>query len=92
MQNHYNLVYRVDEREMLPLCRAEGVGVIPYSPVAQVALAWVLQQPGVTAPIVGASKLEQLDEAIAALDLELDEAERASLEEPYRAREGKGFL
>ena len=145
MQNHYNLVYRVDEREMLPLCRAEGVGVIPYSPLArgflagnrsretwaatersrtdgfggqeqfrdvdfdvvervvalaekrgvrpaQVALAWVLQQPGVTAPIVGASKLEQLDEDIAALDLDLDEAECAALEEPYRAREGRGFL
>lgn len=136
MQNHYNLVYREEEREMLPLCRAEGIGVIPWSPLArgflagnrraadrgdterartddfahrlyyadsdfrivdhvvaiaeergvspaQVALAWVIQQPGVTAPIVGASKMPQLDEAIAALDITLSSEERRRLEEPY---------
>jgi aryl-alcohol dehydrogenase (NADP+) len=136
MQNHYNLVYREEEREMLPLCRAEGIGVIPWSPLArgflagnrrrqdlgdtprartddfahklyyadsdfrivdrvvelagrrgiapaQVALAWLLHQPGVTAPIVGASKMEQLDQAIAALDVSLSADERAFLEEPY---------
>lgn len=130
---------------MLPLCRAEGIGVIPYSPLArgflsgtrsrenwettlraqtdafskadfmrdedfeiqrrvvalagkrgvtpsQVALAWLLQQDGVTAPIVGATKLAHLDEAVAALDLVLDEAERRSLEEPYLPRPGRGFL
>jgi len=137
MQNHYNLVYREEEREMIPLCRAEGVGIIPWSPLArgflagnrsreewgsttraktddfaqsmyfqdtdfevvarvveiagrrgvspaQVALAWLLQQPGVTAPIVGASKMNHLEEAIAALEIELSEAEIASLQEPYR--------
>ena len=122
MQNHYNLVYREEEREMMPLCREEGIGVIPWSPLArgflagnrrrddrgdtvaredrrlrprallrrrrtsrspiasadlakrrgvtpaQVALAWLLAKPGVTAPIVGASKLPHLDEAVAALD------------------------
>jgi aryl-alcohol dehydrogenase-like predicted oxidoreductase len=141
MQNHYNLVYREEEREMLPLCRHAGVGVIPWSPLArgflagnrkrgeqgerggetarstsddyaqkmyyedydfavvdrvveiarrrgvepaQVALAWLLAQPGVTAPIVGATKLPHLEDASAALGLELDDAERKSLEEPYR--------
>ncbi len=137
MQNHYNLVYREEEREMMPLCRAEGVGVIPYSPLArgflagdrkkggggdtvransdklaakfyfadtdftiadrvgdiakrrgvsrmQVALAWMLSRPGVTAPIVGASKLAHLDEAVDALDLALTPEECASLEEPYQ--------
>jgi aryl-alcohol dehydrogenase (NADP+) len=135
MQNHYNLLYREDEREMLPLCRAEGVGVIPWSPLArgrlagrpraeptarsqtdefgrqlydataaadqaivdrvvelarrrgrapaQIALAWLLHQPGVTAPIVGASRLEQLDDAVGALEVSLDEDERRFLEEPY---------
>jgi aryl-alcohol dehydrogenase-like predicted oxidoreductase len=136
MQNHYNLVYREEEREMLPLCREEGVGVIPWSPLArgflagnrraadkgstkraksdeiaqrlyyresdfrivervvalaerrgaspaQIALAWLLHQPGVTAPIVGASKIEQLEEAVAAVDLTLSEAERRELEELY---------
>jgi len=136
MQNHYNLIYREEEREMLPLCRAEGIGVIPWSPLArgflagnrrredwgaslrakeddyahslyytegdfrivdrvvqvaerrgvtpmQVALAWILAQPGVTAPIIGATKPEHLDQAVAALDLVLDEAERKFLEEPY---------
>jgi len=136
MQNHYNLVYREEEREMLPLCREEGIGVIPWSPLArgflagnrraadrgdtaraktdafahqlyyteadfavaeraagiarergvppaQIALAWLLRQPGVTAPIVGASKLEHLDQAIAALDIALTDEETSRLEEPY---------
>ena len=126
MQNHYNLIYREEEREMMPLCRAEGIGVIPWSPLArgflagnrrkedfgetvrsktdeyahgmyyqpsdfavvdrvgevarargvpnaQVALAWILQQPGVTAPIVGASKMQHLEDAVAALSMKLDE-------------------
>jgi 1-deoxyxylulose-5-phosphate synthase len=137
MQNHYNLVYREEEREMLPLCREEGIGVIPWSPLArgflagnrrrgaersasereksdafahdlyytdadydvaervtevaaakgiapaQVALAWLLRQPGVTAPIVGASKMEQLEQAVAALDVTLTDDEAKRLEEPY---------
>jgi 1-deoxyxylulose-5-phosphate synthase len=136
MQNHYNLVYREEEREMLPLCREEGIGIIPWSPLArgflagnrrkadrggttraksddfahtlyysdadfvvadrvsdlaarrgvkpiQVALAWLLAQPGVTAPIVGASKLAQLDELVDALSVELSAEERAFVEEPY---------
>ena len=136
MQNHYNLVYREEEREMMPLCRAEGVGVIPWSPLArgflagnrhrqdygetaraksdefahmmyyqnsdfavvekvteiaskrgvsnaQVALAWLLHQPGVTAPIVGASKPQHLEDAAAAASLTLDEAELKALAEPY---------
>lgn len=142
MQNHYNLVYREEEREMLPLCRAEGIGVIPWSPLArgvlagtrrsdlggdteraksddyapklydesdfavvervvdlagrrgvrpaQVALAWLLRQPGVTAPIVGATKLAHLEEAVAALELELAEDEAAFLEEPYRPHPVRG--
>jgi aryl-alcohol dehydrogenase-like predicted oxidoreductase len=134
MQNHVNLLYREEEREMLPLCRAEGIGVIPWSPLArgrltrdwretstreetdevgkrlytaavdadravidavaavaaargvpraQVALAWVLQKPGVTAPIIGASRVGHLEDAIAALALELTPEELASLESPY---------
>ncbi|MBX6321417.1 MAG: aldo/keto reductase [Rhodospirillaceae bacterium] len=145
MQNHYNLVYREEEREMLPLCRAEGIGVIPWSPLArgflagtrrpefadraaaekrndateraksddyarqlyfragdfriveaveavakrrgvkpaQVALAWLLHKPGVTAPIIGATKLYQLDEAVAALAIKLDAEEIEALESPY---------
>jgi len=137
MQNHYNLVYREEEREMLPLCREKGIGMIPWSPLArgflagnrskqdlgetvraktdayahdlyyqesdfevvrrvseiaqrhgvpnaQVALAWVLQTPGITAPIIGASKMKHLEDAVAALSLKLDEAEVKALEEPYR--------
>jgi aryl-alcohol dehydrogenase (NADP+) len=137
MQDHYNLVYREEEREMLPLCRAEGIGVIPWSPLArgfltgsrsrggggettrartdgfaaemyyqdadftvadraldlaqqrgvsaaQIALAWLLHQPGVTAPIIGASKMVQLEEAVAALEIKLSTEERALLEEPYQ--------
>lgn len=136
MQNHYNLVYREEEREMLPLCREEGIGVIPWSPIArgflagnrkggeaqtvrartdafgerlyrtegdyevaertaqvaerlgvssaQVATAWLLHQDGVTAPIVGASKMHHLDEAVAALNVKLSDEDRRFLEEPYR--------
>jgi aryl-alcohol dehydrogenase (NADP+) len=136
MQNHYNLIYREEEREMNPLCRAEGIGLIPWSPLArgflagnrrkedygetlraktddygqklyyrdsdfkivervtevakkygvsnmQVALAWLLHKPGVTAPIIGASKLNHLDEAAAAVNLKLDPADIKALEEPY---------
>ncbi|HVB38089.1 MAG TPA: aldo/keto reductase [Vicinamibacterales bacterium] len=137
MQNHYNLVYREEEREMIPLCRAEGIALIPWSPLArgflagnrrgrdhgettraktddfahklyyseadftiadrtvevakrrgvapmQVALAWILRQPGITAPIIGASKMDHLDQAVAALDIRLDEEECRFLEEPYQ--------
>jgi 1-deoxyxylulose-5-phosphate synthase len=142
MQNHYNLVYREEEREMLPLCRAEGIGVIPWSPLArgllagtrrpglqgetsraktddfarrlyedsdfevvdrvvevagkrgippaQVALAWLLSRPGVTAPIIGASKPGHLADAIAALSVTLSDEEVRRLEEPYRPHEVKG--
>jgi aryl-alcohol dehydrogenase (NADP+) len=137
MQNHYNLVYREEEREMNPLCRDEGLGLLPWSPLArgflagnrnradrgetsraktddyahrlyyqdadfavvdrvtqvatargvsnaQVALAWLLHQPAMTAPIVGASKPQHLADAIAAVSLKLEPAEVKSLEEPYR--------
>jgi aryl-alcohol dehydrogenase-like predicted oxidoreductase len=134
MQNHVNLIYREEEREMLPLCREEGIGVIPWSPLArgvltrpwggetarsetdkiqtnlyaatadadrkvveaverivgargvpmaQVALAWVLAKPGVTAPIVGVSKMAQLDDALGALEVALSGEEIAALEEHY---------
>jgi 1-deoxyxylulose-5-phosphate synthase len=142
MQNHYNLVYREEEREMIPLCLEEGVGLIPWSPLArgllagnrrrgssmaergdtsraksdtyaeelysdardfdvaercvavaerrgvapaQVALAWLLQRPGVTAPIVGATRLEQLDQAVAALSVRLTPEEIGQLEALYVA-------
>ncbi|MEV6037459.1 aldo/keto reductase [Nonomuraea sp. NPDC052116] len=136
MQNHYNLVYREEEREMLPLCLDQGVGAIPWSPLArglltgsrhrdgrrrtvrsgsdpvadsmyedadfdvvdvlravaderglppaQLALAWLLGRPGVSAPIVGASKVGHLDDAIAAVEVSLSEEEAARLEAPYR--------
>ena len=137
MQNHYNIVYREEEREMLPLCRDEGIAVTPWSPLArgfvagnrrkgdfgdtvraktddygqrlyyqdsdfkvvdritevatergvpnvQIALAWLLQQPGVTSPIIGASTLQQLDEQASALKLKLTEDELKSLGEPYQ--------
>ena len=142
MQNHYNLLYREEEREMLPLCREEGVGVIPWSPLArgwlarppeakaatargesdgyaerlyedfpdadevirrvgevaeergvtraQVALAWLLGNDAVTAPIVGATKMEHLEEAVGAVELELTEEERGRLEEPYTPRPIRG--
>ncbi len=142
MQNHYNLLYREEEREMMPLCLAEGVGVVPWSPLArgrltrdwgetttrtetdefgktlytsaeeadrkiveqvgriaaqrgvpqaQVALAWMVQKPYITAPIVGASKPHHLDDAVAALSLGLTEEEIASLEEPYVPHPVVGF-
>jgi aryl-alcohol dehydrogenase (NADP+) len=142
MQNHLNLLYREEEREMLPLCRDQGIGVIPWSPLArgrlarpadaktersesdrfgqylyrktveadtqviervgaiaatrgvsrgQVALAWLLAKPGVTAPIVGATKIEQLNESIAAIDLELTGDEIRQLEEPYIPHPVAGF-
>jgi aryl-alcohol dehydrogenase-like predicted oxidoreductase len=136
MQNHYNLVYREEEREMIPLCLDQGVGVIPWSPLArgllagtrerggeprtvragndpladamyhdadfdvvdavravagerglppaQVALAWLLGKRGVTAPIVGATKLRHLDDAVAAVAVTLREEEVARLEAPYQ--------
>ena len=135
MQNHYNIVYREEEREMLPLCREEGIAVIPWSPLARgfvnrrredagdtlraktdafgrgmyyqpcdfdvvdritevarkrgisntlVAMAWILQQPGVTAPIIGASKMGHLEELVSALEVKLDDAELKSLAEPYQ--------
>ncbi|HAT3848507.1 TPA: aldo/keto reductase [Serratia marcescens] len=134
MQNYLNLLYREEEREMLPMCADQGVGIMPWSPLArgrltrpsgtvshrqendafgkglytntedadnriidavekvakargvpmaQVALAWVLAKPGVSAPIIGASKPHHLDDAIAALSLTLSEEELRSLEEPY---------
>jgi aryl-alcohol dehydrogenase-like predicted oxidoreductase len=137
MQNHYNLIYREEEREMIPQCIDQGVGVIPWSPLArgflvgtrtregerrtrrsetdplqdewygrpedfdvvdrlnevagergappaQVALAWLLHKPGVTAPIVGATKVGHLEDALAATELELSPDEISRLEEPYR--------
>ncbi len=146
MQNHYNLVYREEEREMLPLCVDQGVGVIPWSPLArgmlggnrqrgargmslrddgdgvladqlydhpadwdvvdatmgvaqrrgvqpaQVALAWLLSRPGVAAPIVGTTRLEQLDAAIAAVDVTLSAEECAELEAPYQPHPVRGWL
>ncbi|MBI2757575.1 MAG: aldo/keto reductase [Chloroflexi bacterium] len=137
MQNHYNLVYREEEREMIPLCMDQGIGLIPWSPMArgffggnrarggggettraksdpfadqlyfreedfsvaervnevakirgasgsQIALAWVLSKPYVTAPIIGSSKMEHLDESIAALEIKLTKEEIKQLEEPYK--------
>ena len=136
VQPHYNLINREEEREMLPMCRSEGIGVLPWSPLArgklarawgtastsdrgtydrtaellynqteatdapvvaavgavagalgvshaQVSLAWLLAQPGITAPIVGAGKIVHLDDAVVALDLVLDKAQRDALETPY---------
>ena len=137
MQNHYNLVYREEEREMIPYCREQGVGIIPWSPLArgflsgsrkrgtrdatsreksdtyahelyynesdyaiadrvvelskkkgtrpaQIALAWLLHQEGVTAPIIGATRIEHLDDAVGALALKLDADDRKFLEELYQ--------
>jgi aryl-alcohol dehydrogenase-like predicted oxidoreductase len=128
MQNKYNLLYREEEREMLPLCLNDGVGVIPYSPLArgllagsrrrnsdrsqvvrdftrpqdeavvdrvielaekrnakpaQIALAWLLDNPAITAPIIGATKPHHIEDALGALDIELSVEERQFLEEPY---------
>ena len=137
MQNHMNLVYREEEREMMPLCLDQGIGVIPWSPLArgfltgnrtreehkptirsasdefahymyyeeqdfevvdrvvqlaqkhevspaQIALAWLLHKPGVTAPIIGASKMRHLEEAVAAVEISLSAEDNAYLEEPYK--------
>lgn len=136
MQNHYNLIYREEEREMIPLCMDQGIGLIPWSPLArgflagnhrkgdwgdtmrartdpygqslyyrdedflvadrvqevakergasgaQIALAWLLNKPHITAPIIGATRMEQLDQAISALEIKLREDEIRRLEEPY---------
>ncbi len=139
MQDHYNLLYREEEREMFGLCADQNIGVIPWSPLArgrltrawdeqteraqtdefgktlyapsdksivevvariaeqrgvsraQVALAWMLSKPVVTAPIIGASKLEHLDDAIAALSLQLSDDEIAALEAPYSPHSVAGF-
>ncbi len=147
MQNHYNLVYREEEREMNPLCAAEGVGLIPWSPLArgflagnrkanedkakaetvrartddfahklyyresdftvvdriteiaeargvknaQVALAWILTKPGVSAPIIGASKAYQLDDALKGMEIKLTDDEVKRLEEPYEPHPVLGF-
>ena len=144
MQNHYNLVYREEEREMIPLCVSEGIGIIPWSPLARgflagnrsredrgettraksdqfahkmyyedsdfdvvdrvrevasahevplarVALAWMLQKPGITSPIIGATKPHHLDDAVKAMELELTPDEIAKLEEPYRPHPVLGF-
>ena len=145
MQNHYNLLYREEEREMMGLCAAEGIGVIPWSPMArgrltrpwddsnesterartdefgktlytqavesdkqvvervgevaekrgvpraQVALAWMLSKPVVTAPIIGASKPHHIEDAVAALDLKLSDEEISRLEEPYVPHDVAGF-
>jgi aryl-alcohol dehydrogenase-like predicted oxidoreductase len=137
MQNHYNLVYREEEREMIPFCREQGVGLIPWSPLArgflagnrtrdksgpttrsqsdgyahqmyyqdddfavvgrvielakqhgvkpaQIALAWMLHKPGITAPIIGASKIQHLEEAVDAVNIHLSQEDIAILEEPYK--------
>jgi aryl-alcohol dehydrogenase-like predicted oxidoreductase len=142
MQNHYNLIYREEEREMNPFCVDQGVGLIPWSPLArgfltgsrsrgggrhtlrartdefgdslysdddfavvdvvdsiasargvpsaQVALAWLLHQPGVTAPIFGATRSGHVDDAVAATALTLDEEELKRLAEPYRPHPVRG--
>lgn len=145
MQNHYNLIYREEEREMIPLCEAEGVAVLPWSPLArgllagvrktpadrssttraasdefgwslydqpgdaavmqacqavaerrgvqsaQVAIAWLLSKPAVTAPIFGATRLSHLEAALAALDLKLEEDDIRQLEAPYLPHPVRGF-
>ena len=146
MQNHYNALYREEEREMIPLCRAMGVGIIPWSPLARglltrprpagtsvrtsdtarsstdqysldvyegtaqwdvvdavervattrgvgmatVSLAWLLSRPGLTAPIIGATKLSHIESAVSAVDLTLTAEEIASIDAPYRAQPIKG--
>jgi aryl-alcohol dehydrogenase-like predicted oxidoreductase len=144
MQNHYNLLYREEEREMMPLCQADGVGVIPWSPLArgklarpwetqpstdrantdefgkrlykqseeadrkvvdrlgeiaskrgapraQIALAWMLSKPYITAPIVGATRQNHLEDAVAALSIKLSPDETKALEEPYVPHPVLGF-
>jgi 1-deoxyxylulose-5-phosphate synthase len=142
IQSHYNLLYREEEREMIPLCRAEGVGVLPWSPLARglltgkghaqtqrakddayarelyyrdfgddavidrlsevaskrglsnakVALAWLLRQPTVTAPLIGVDRVEQLEEAVQALDVKLSDDEIKALEQPYRPHPVAGHV
>lgn len=143
MQNHYNLMYREEEREMLPLCRSEGIGVTPWSPLArgrlagrsgvetkrsqtdktasalydatveqdeaiisavrtvaerhgrpmaQIAYAWVATRPGITSPIVGISRVEQFDDAIAALEVKLSDDDVALMETPYRPKPVAGHV
>jgi 1-deoxyxylulose-5-phosphate synthase len=143
MQNHYNLLYREEEREMLPLCEAEGIGVIPWSPLARgrltrdwdentargetdefgrkmyagtadadrrvveragaiasqhgvprarIALAWMLSKRYITAPIIGATKIEHLEDAAAAIEVKLTVDEIAALEEPYVPHPVLGFV
>jgi aryl-alcohol dehydrogenase-like predicted oxidoreductase len=144
MQNHYNLLYREEEREMMGLCQAEGIGVIPWSPLArgrltrpwdqkastkrsgsdgfgnvlygkteeadkavvervtevarkrgvpqaQIALAWMLQKPFITSPIVGATKPQHLEDAVAAVSVKLTAEEVAALEAPYVPHPIVGF-
>ena len=145
MQNHYNLIYREEEREMIPLCQAEGIAVIPWSPLArgllagtrktpddktataraasddfawklydhpadievmracqavadrlgvkpaQVAIAWLLSKPVVTAPIIGATKIEHLEAALAGVDLKLGNEDIQQLEAPYQPHAVRGF-
>ena len=154
MQNHYNLVYREEEREMIPLCREEHVGIIPWSPLArgflagnrprspegelpqgfvgqgetvrgktdasaqrlyyqesdyqvvdrvidlakkrgissaQIALAWMLHKPGITSPIIGATKPHHLEEAVKALEVQLTQEEIGYLEEPYQPHQVLGI-
>jgi 1-deoxyxylulose-5-phosphate synthase len=144
MQNHYNLVYREEEREMIPLCREENIGIIPWSPLArgflagnrprsteaetvrgktdasaqrlyhqesdyqivdrvtdlakkrgisnaQIALAWMLHQPGITSPIIGATKSHHLEEAVKALQVQLTQEDVGYLEEPYQPHQVSGI-
>jgi len=144
MQNHYNLIYREEEREMIPFCVDQGIGIIPWSPLARgfvmgnrtrekggettrsksdgfahsmyyqdvdfeiagrvgtlagrlgipratLALAWMLHKPGLTCPIVGMSKVQHLEEAVAAVGVKLGQEDMASLEEPYRPKRVLGF-
>jgi aryl-alcohol dehydrogenase-like predicted oxidoreductase len=142
MQNHYNLVYREEEREMIPLCLEEGVGLIPWSPLArgrlarttespvsgttradsdtyavdlydspsdlkvidavrtvakdlgvrpsEIALAWLLQRPGVAAPIIGATKIEHLESAVRSLEVKLNADQIRAVEEPYQPHAVRG--
>jgi aryl-alcohol dehydrogenase-like predicted oxidoreductase len=144
MQNHYNLVYREEEREMIPLCLDQGIAMIPWSPLArgflagnrkrgaksaslreqhdqyghslyyadadyeiadrvvevakkkgvlpiQVALAWILGKPGIAAPIISATRLEQLDQLVAGVQITLTRDEVAALEQPYQPHPVRGI-
>src|SRR5215217_6080670 len=97
MQNHYNLVYREEEREMIPQCIDQGVAILPWSPLARGLLAGTRTREGerltprVTAPIVGATKVDHLEDAVAAAQLSLSEDEIARLEEPYVPHDVSGI-